>query len=130
VVQLQGHFDEARERYLQALEFYERIGAKRGIALASNNLGDLCWQNGLGDWPEAKAHWQRAEKLYEEIGDQRGLAIALSNLGEGYLRNGDLDAAEPPLRRARKLAEELGDDEIRDGVERALALLWAAKQRE
>jgi tetratricopeptide (TPR) repeat protein len=130
VVQLQGHFDEARERYLQALEFYERIGAKRGIALASNNLGDLCWQNGHGDWTEAKAHWQRAEKLYEEIGDQRGLAIALSNLGEGYLRNGDLDAAEPPLRQARKLAEELGDDEIRDGVERALALLWAAKQRD
>src|SRR5207253_9078603 len=41
VLHLQGHHDDALKLYHQALEFHERIGAKRGVALASNNLGDL-----------------------------------------------------------------------------------------
>src|SRR5205807_5361130 len=107
VLHLQGQRAEGLERYQQALEFYERIGAKRGIALASNNLGDLCWRGGDGDWSEASAHWQRAQRLYDEIGDQRGLAIALRNLGEAQVRLGMLPGAEPLLRRARSLADEL-----------------------
>jgi tetratricopeptide (TPR) repeat protein len=128
VLHLQEQRAEAYERYRQSLEFYERIGAKRGIALASNNLGDLCWQGGEGDWEEAGTYWQRAQKLYDEIGDQRGLAIALRNLGEAQVRLGLLDVAEPLLRQARGLANELEDDEIRDGVDHALARLWAARQ--
>jgi len=128
VLHLQGQRAEGLDRYQQALEFYERIGAKRGIALASNNLGDLCWQSGDGDWEQASAHWQRARRLYDEIGDQRGLAIALLNLGEGQVRLGFLDAAEPLLRRARALTDELEDDEMRDLVNQALTRLWAARQ--
>jgi tetratricopeptide (TPR) repeat protein len=128
VLHLQGERDNALERYRQALEFYERIGAKRGIALASNNLGDLWWQAGEGDWQEARTHWQRAQRLYDEIGDQRGLAIAMRNLGEAHLRLGELQTSEPLLREARRLAVELEDDEIRDGVDHALARLWGAKQ--
>src|SRR5207237_4117216 len=44
VLHLQDQRAEAFARYRQALEFYERIGAKRGIALASNTLADLCWR--------------------------------------------------------------------------------------
>jgi adenylate cyclase len=120
VLHLQGHTDEALERYDQALEFYERIGAKRGIALASNNLGDLHWRGGETNWDQASAHWQRARRLYEEIGDQRGLALALLNLGEAQVRMGMFDAAEPGLRHARKLADELEDQEIREFVDHAL----------
>ena len=82
VLHLQGEVDEALKLYHQALEFHERIGAKRGVALASNNLGDLYWRGGQGDWDQALTHWQRALRLYDEIGDQRGLATALRNLGE------------------------------------------------
>jgi adenylate cyclase len=130
VLHLQGHTEEALERYHQALEFYERIGAKRGIALASNNLGDLHWRGGVdtATWEPASAHWSRAQRLYEEIGDQRGLALALLNLGEAQVRMGMLEPAEPLLRRARTLADELEDQEIRDFVDRALARLWAARQ--
>jgi tetratricopeptide (TPR) repeat protein len=126
VLHLQGQADEAFARYHQALEFYERIGAKRGIALAANNLGDLCWRGGEGDWEQASTLWLRAQRLYEEIGDQRGLAIALLNLGEAQVRLGWLERAEPLLRRTRQLAGELDDDEIRDDVDRALARIWAA----
>ena len=65
---------------------------------------------------------------YAEIGDQRGLAIALLNLGEAEVRLGFLDSAEPQLRHARALAEDLEDDEIRGFVDHALARLWAASE--
>ena len=128
VLHLQGHADEALARYHQALEFYERIGAKRGIALASNNLGDLHWRGGDSNWDQASAHWQRAQRLYEEIGDQRGLALALLNLGEAQVRLGLLEAAEPLLRRARSLGVELEDQEIQEFVARALTRLWSASE--
>jgi tetratricopeptide (TPR) repeat protein len=127
VLGLQGQSHEAFERYHQALEFYERIGAKRGIALACNNLGDLCWRGGEGNWEQARGYWQRAQRLYDEIGDQRGLAIVLLNLGEAEVRLGMLDTAEPQLRLVRALADDLDDDEIRGFVDHALARLWAAK---
>jgi tetratricopeptide (TPR) repeat protein len=128
VLHLQGHSDEALKLYHQALEFHERIGAKRGVALASNNLGDLYWREGEGDWDQALTHWQRSLRLYDEIGDQRGLATTLRNLGEAQMLRGAMDEAEPLLRRARALAEELDDDEIRGGINRDLARVWAAKQ--
>jgi adenylate cyclase len=126
VLHLQGHLDEALKLYHQALEFHERIGAKRGVALASNNLGDLSWRGGSGDWEQARVHWQRSLRLYEEIGDQRGLSTTLRNLGEAHTLRGSFAEAEPLLRRARVISEELGDDENRDAVDRALARLWAA----
>ncbi len=124
---LQGQTSEALERYREALGVYESIGAKRGIALASNNLGDLCWREGEGDWEQASGYWERAQHLYDEIGDQRGLALVLSNLGDAHLRLGHLDAAEPLLRQTQALANQLDDLELRDKVERLLAHLWAAK---
>jgi class 3 adenylate cyclase/tetratricopeptide (TPR) repeat protein len=126
VLHLQGFAEEALKLYHQALEFHERIGAKRGVALASNNLGDLYWRDGEGDWNEALTHWQRSLRLYEEIGDQRGLAITLRNLGEAHMLRGGYAEAEPLLRRARSLSEDLNDEEIRLGVDRDLARLWAA----
>jgi class 3 adenylate cyclase/tetratricopeptide (TPR) repeat protein len=126
VLHLQGHSDDALKLYHQALEFHERIGAKRGVALASNNLGDLSWRGGGGNWEQTRVHWQRALRLYEEIGDQRGLATTLRNLGEAHTLRGSFAEAEPLLRRARVISEELGDDENRDAVDRALARLWAA----
>jgi tetratricopeptide (TPR) repeat protein len=126
VLHLQGHIEEALRLYHQALEFHERIGAKRGVALASNNLGDLSWRGGSGDWDQARIHWQRSLRLYEEIGDQRGLATTLRNLGEAHTLRGSFAEAEPLLRRARVISDELGDDENRDAVDRALARLWAA----
>jgi class 3 adenylate cyclase/tetratricopeptide (TPR) repeat protein len=128
VLHLQGHSDEALERYHQALEFYERIGAKRGIALASNNLGDLLWRGGESNWEQASGHWHRARRLYEEIGDQRGLALALLNLGEAEVRLGLLETAEPQLRQARTLSDDLENREIRSFADRALTHLWAARE--
>ena len=126
VLHLQGQVPEALRRYREALEFYERIGAKRGIALACINLGDLYWRDGSGDWTEANAHWQRARRLYEEIGDQHGLALTLRNLGEAHLKLGQLDVVGPLLRRARDLADQLGDVEMRTGIDQELARLHSS----
>src|SRR5258708_30151943 len=46
VLHLQGFTDEALKLYHQPLHFHERIGANRGVALASNHLGDLYWPHG------------------------------------------------------------------------------------
>ena len=123
LLHLQGHTQEALRRYAEALEFYERIGAKRGIALACINLGDLYWRDGRGDWSEANAHWLRARRLYEEIGDQHGLALTLRNLGEAHLKLGELELVSPLLSRARELADQLEDTEMRSGIDRELARL-------
>ena len=101
-------------------------GAKRGVALAANNLGDLYWADGDGDRDEALMHWRRALRLYDEIGDQRGVATVLRNLGEACMLQREYDEAEPLLRRARALATELDDEEILNAVDRELANLWAA----
>ena len=127
VLHLQGEVDEALKLYHQALEFHERIGAKRGVALASNNLGDLYWRGGMGDWDQAHTHWQRALRLYDAIGDQRGLATTLRNLGEAHMLRGAFDEAGPLLRRARGLADDLDDEEIRTGVDRELTRLDARR---
>jgi tetratricopeptide (TPR) repeat protein len=129
VLHLQGHTEEALGRYREALAFYERIGAKRGIALTCTNLGDLYWRGGDGDWAEANGYWQRALQLYEEIGDQRGLALVLRNLGEAHVTLGLLDTAEQFLRRARALADQLDDGEMRDGIDRELGRLGAQLAR-
>jgi adenylate cyclase len=127
VLHLQGDRDGALQLYHQALEFHERIGAKRGVALASNNLGDLYWRSGDGDWEQARTHWQRALRLYDAIGDQRGLATTLRNLGEAQMLRGAFDEAGPLLRRARGLADDLDDEEIRSGVDRDLTRLDARR---
>jgi tetratricopeptide (TPR) repeat protein len=128
VLHMQGQTEEALSRYREALAFYERIGAKRGIALACTNLGDLYWLDGEGDWTAANEQWQRAQRLYDEIGDQHGLALVLSNLGDGHVKLGYLDTAEPLLRRARALAVQIDDDEMRGEIDRGLARLWGARQ--
>jgi tetratricopeptide (TPR) repeat protein len=128
VLHLQGHSDEALKLYHQSLDFHERIGAKRGVALASNNLGDLYWRGGDGDVDQAITHWRRSMRLYDEIGDQRGLATTLRNLGEARMRRGAFDEAEPLLRRGRALADELDDEEIRDAIDVQLVRLWSATQ--
>jgi len=65
--------------------------------------------------------------LYDEIGDQRGLARALRNLGEAHMLRGGFDAAEPLLRRARDLADDLDVDELRSGIDESLARLDAQR---
>jgi class 3 adenylate cyclase/predicted ATPase len=127
VLHLQGHLDEALEIYHQALEFHERIGAKRGVALVANNLGDLYWRGGAGDYELANAQWQRSLRLCEEIGDQHGIAVALQNIGEAQIFVGAFDTAEPLLRRARGMALEMDDAELKDEVEGLLTRLWASR---
>lgn len=131
VLHLQGKRDQALKLYHQALEFHERMGAKRGVALAANNLGDLYWSAGApdGDAEQALVFWQRSLRLYEEIGDQRGVATVLRNLGELELEVGRAETAEPLLRRASVLAAELDDSVLRTAVTRMLARVWAARTR-
>src|SRR5262249_54964958 len=128
VLHLQRHTEKALALYREALAFYERIGAKRGIALACNNLGDLCWREGEGDWEEANTYWQRAQRLYEEVGDQAGLALALRNLGEAHVRLGEFESAESLLTQARELADQLDDDGLRSDIDRNLAQLITAQR--
>jgi tetratricopeptide (TPR) repeat protein len=128
VLHLQGHLDQALDIYHQALEFHERIGAKRGVALVANNLGDLYWRSGDGDWETAHAYWQRSLRLYEEIGDQRGIAVTLRNLGDAHVLLNAPQAAEPLLSRARGMAQEMADAELLDAIDQQLARLWSARQ--
>ncbi len=124
VVRFLGSTAEARALHGESLEFYERVGAKRGIAMACNNIADLAWQ--MGDWTTAEQNWRRAIALDEQIGDRRGMAVELSNLGSALVQRGDLREGRELLGRAQSIARELGDHETLASVREQLARLTVA----
>ena len=72
-MELQGKFVEARNKYDSAIQCYEKIGDKNGMAdvcgsIASSYFGE---QNA----PEALNYVYKALKLYEETGNKEGLAF-------------------------------------------------------
>jgi tetratricopeptide (TPR) repeat protein len=130
VLHLQGQIDEALKLNHQALEFHERIGAKRGVALASKNLGDLYWRDGEGAWNLAVSYWQRSLRVSTEIADQRGQVGALLSLAEAHMLRCAWVEAEGLVRRAQPIVDELEDARLRSLVARDLARIWAATRTE
>jgi len=58
--------EKAEKEYTQALEISERVGHRRGIAFAHNDLGTLCLEQGRLE--EAVHHLEKSAQIYEEMG--------------------------------------------------------------
>ena len=79
-----GDLDAATTLYSQALEAYETIGNKAGIATAYANLCLVDWLQGKAD--TARAHAERVIALRRETNDRSGTAWALNVLGNLLIR--------------------------------------------
>jgi putative nucleotidyltransferase with HDIG domain len=100
-----GAIDDARARYLEALELSGNAPAVRGRI--EQNLGILA--NIQGDHEGALTHYRRSLEAFERSSDENGRAIAYHNLGMVSADRAQWEDADGYFRRSHELATEVGD---------------------
>ena len=80
----QGNYQEAKACCEEAIALLAPLGAEAEIAVAHNNWGIACSEEGLME--PALAHFVLAEAMFEAQDNGRGQAKALHNQGEAHLR--------------------------------------------
>jgi tetratricopeptide (TPR) repeat protein len=111
--QQQGRTAEAVALYTRALKLREKqLGPHHpDVAAALNNLGVALRLDARP--AEAGPVFQQALTIAEECGDQRLLATVLGGLGATLVDLGELDRAEPVLRRSLAMFEgAVGSDSV------------------
>ena len=118
-----NEYPQAIQHQREALDLYRQIGDVWGVAVASNNLGQIQLES--GEIAEALALFEESAALYRQTGVKAGLANALSNLGQvSYLR-GDWTNAARRWREALEIVVEMGDVPIGLEILTRAAKLWA-----
>ncbi len=103
----QNDYPKALDFGTQALNIYEELSDKAGIAVALSNIGIVyCdWQN----YPKAIAFYKKAQKINTEINNQSGLSQNFGNLGNVYsLMKNDQKAIEY-YEKSLEISEKIGD---------------------
>ncbi len=106
----------------RALALNDRLHIPDGVSVASNNLAELCLDE--GDTTAALRHARRVMEVSSEAGNLEGQAVAQRLVGRVHLARGEHREAIEALGRSAALAAEQGDP----GRE-AAALLWSARAR-
>lgn len=101
-----GEASEARARYTQAIELYERLADHSEHAMLLNQLGALCKRT--GDFPAAEQSYLRAMQVAVALhGDNHPeVATAANNLGVACIEAHDLIKAETYLMQALSIREK------------------------
>ncbi len=118
---------EAYEQVQNALEIFQKVGYKRGVADAQN-LSCIVRMVTRSDLPEGARNCEEAARLYREIGYRRGEADAYGNLGIIFRIAKDYESAITKLNEALSIDKEIG---FKLGIGRQLANLgrcYAAKK--
>jgi tetratricopeptide (TPR) repeat protein/DNA-binding SARP family transcriptional activator len=116
----QGRYEQAAERYQEALARFSKTGDRVGEARTLTHLGLVNWRQGRYD--EAAERHRQALTRYRETGNHGGEASALSNLGLVLWRQGRYEEAAEVHRQALSLYRKAGH---RFGEANALANLGA-----
>jgi signal transduction histidine kinase len=77
-----GKADESRQKYLEALEIYKRLGNKKGIIKENIRLGVV--ENRKGNYDKASSYFLAALKTSEKSKDNAGIMESYITLGEVY----------------------------------------------
>jgi class 3 adenylate cyclase/tetratricopeptide (TPR) repeat protein/nicotinamide riboside kinase len=91
-----------------ALALFEEAGDEAGAGWADARIALAVFT--LGDDERVVFHSERAIARLESAGDSEDLSDALCVFGRFRWRRGDLDAAEPLLRRGLEIARRIGSD--------------------
>ena len=109
----------------EALLRYERTGQEADVGRVEASIASaLTWEEGA---PETRRLAERAIARLEPLGDGADLGFALYVLGRHHLERGDLDRAEPLLRRATAIAGRVGDRPAE--ARAAISLGWTLHAR-
>ncbi len=113
-----GDLERAEEMNHLALEIYEQLGNRKGVARTYRNLGHIYLTQ--GDLERAEEAQRQALDVNKQLGSREGIGNSHGNLGNIYLTRGDLENAEEMQRQSLEIYEQLGS---REGVARAYANL-------
>jgi class 3 adenylate cyclase len=107
VNQYLSDYPRALEYFGKALEIFEELGHKDGMAILLGNIGIV--HKDLSDCPKALEYHGKALALYEELGNKSGFARNLGNIGIVYKHLSDYPKALEYYGKALALFEELGN---------------------
>jgi predicted ATPase/DNA-binding NarL/FixJ family response regulator/DNA-binding XRE family transcriptional regulator len=97
-----GDHGGARQGFQTAMDLRARLGDRRGVSVAINNLALLELDN--GNTRRAQELFEQALAIKRELGEQRSIAIGLANLADVLIKTGQWDAADRALREAAGMA--------------------------
>jgi predicted ATPase len=103
----QGDYTQAFSLLKQALELYESLGDRWGIAQTFNAIGYA--EHEQGDYARATDYYQRSLALFRELGDTRATAYLLNNLGNVAKEQADYEQAAAIHEQALALFRQSGD---------------------
>jgi predicted ATPase/class 3 adenylate cyclase len=109
VCQGESNLDAARVHFAAALQGFEEVEDRVGVANVHNNLGTLEYEDAKGDKVQAERHLRAAQESLRAAGDARGLAAALTNLGALAFEASRVNEACQFYREALLFQRELGD---------------------
>lgn len=122
-----GERAAAARCFQTAMDLRAKLGDRRGVSLAMNNLALMALDS--GDLAAARDSLEQALVIKRQLGDQNSLAIGLINLADVLIRTGELGAARRALDEAAELAEGLGNPQLAGLLEDNLGLLAAQQGR-
>jgi tetratricopeptide (TPR) repeat protein len=114
-----GEFDQAWQRFDQAVGVAERLGDPATLASMLCNRGDIDFSR--GEWDRARQDFERADALVEPEDATWIAPFPPVALGMLLLARGEWKAAEPRIARAIALAERTANVEVLRWAQGALA---------
>ncbi len=99
--------DEALRNYKESIAINEKIGQKRGVAAALDELANL--QQMSGETDAALASYTKALALLREIGMKEETGDTLLDMGVAYQNRGDYDQALARYKEALQIQREIAD---------------------
>lgn len=122
-----GNNEHARQGFQQAMDLRARLGDRRGVSVAINNMALLELDD--GNLRRAQELFEEALVIKREFGEQRSIAIGLANLADVLIKTGQWDAADRALREGAGMAagnpQLIGTIRCNQGALAALRRDWA-----
>ncbi len=97
-----GNHAGARQGFQTAMDLRARLGDRRSVSVAINNMALLELDD--GDLSRAQDLFEQALAIKRELGERRSIAIGLANLADVLIRTGRWDAADQALDEGAALA--------------------------
>jgi len=107
VLELVGKWDEAGDRYLEALRLADRLDDRQARARCVTAHGDFLRK--LGRYEEAETWLAQALYIFEDLGDQAGIGQALHFAGTLAAQQGDYEQARLLYEQSLAIRRKLDD---------------------
>ncbi|MEA5462583.1 CHAT domain-containing protein [Leptothoe sp. PORK10 BA2] len=107
-----GRLDEALELFQQSLQIFQDLGNQSAIGRNLSNIGLIYFQ--LGQEEQAETYYQRGLSQVQAVGDRYAEALILEHLAELRWQFKRYDDAEPLVRQAILILDQLRDQKLSD----------------